>query len=515
MNNMKIILLYSIILGGILNYALKVGYIFNTPIITILSSIIICLIPFLLYLIKPKNLYIKKYQNIYLILCSVFISLFIIYSFNIYKHNPQIPIEIELSATNSKNEMSQGERIVFYSLKIDNKTIPFENLKINGHYENTDAAAAWKMPPEENLKCIELYNSKLQFSGKGNNIYLILLGGNDTGIASLKINNKQYKLDTYQNIEKAEIVQDKKLSMEYAFPYTFEANKYLSFADRISKIIYITFNFLIYFFSVYFLGLICLNTNICIKKIKDKASVSSFILYSLPIIIIGIFYILTFYPGIMPFDTIVQWYQSHLKLYDDSHPIISTLLITFITKIYDSPITVVIVQILSFATAIGYFFSKIEKYAIPKQILLFISILIAITPFNSIMLVSLWKDVIFNICLFTVFMCILLIVIEGLDVFLKSRLNSFLFIISLLLITYTRYSGMHICFAVLLIMLISLKNYWKSFIKVICIYAVFSLIISNIVIRNINYEVKPFIHNQTFEVLIHQIQTVIKYTPPP
>ena len=76
MNNMKIILLYSIILGGILNYALKVGYIFNTPIITILSSIIICLIPFLLYLIKPKNLYIKKYQNIYLILCSVFISLY-------------------------------------------------------------------------------------------------------------------------------------------------------------------------------------------------------------------------------------------------------------------------------------------------------------------------------------------------------------------------------------------------------------------------------------------------------
>ena len=54
----------------------------------------------------------------------------------------------------------------------------------------------------------------------------------------------------------------------------------------------------------------------------------------------GIFYLLIFYPAIMPTDCIFQWNYSHNNVYPIAHPVFHTYLIHLITQLWDSPTAV-------------------------------------------------------------------------------------------------------------------------------------------------------------------------------
>ena len=167
-------------------------------------------------------------------------------------------------------------------------------------------------------------------------------------------------------------------------------------------------------------------------------------------------------------------------------------------------------QILSLSFIIGYFFNKLEKYSLPKSLLILTSVLIALHPYNNITLITLWKDVFFNIALIALIFCTFILYKEG-NNFFKSKLNILIFIISLIFITLTRYNGIATAISYLILLFITLNKVKLKLLFTSISYIFLSGVILLLLYLNLEIQDTTFIHNQILQVPLHQISTVFHY----
>ena len=71
------------------------------------------------------------------------------------------------------------------------------------------------------------------------------------------------------------------------------------------------------------------------KKIIEKIK-NSFILYSLPIMLIFTIVLLAYWPGILVSDSMVQWHQAQTGAISNWHPAYNTIYIMILTKIINN-----------------------------------------------------------------------------------------------------------------------------------------------------------------------------------
>jgi len=121
-------------------------------------------------------------------------------------------------------------------------------------------------------------------------------------------------------------------------------------------------------------------------------------LYSIPSLLTGFIYLLTFWPGVMNIDSLVQWAQVLSGHFSDTHPVFHTFTMWLITRIWLSPAAVAMAQILAFSITTAWGFSLLRKIGLPNKIVWVIAILFALFPPNGLMMVSLMKDVPYSIC---------------------------------------------------------------------------------------------------------------------
>ncbi len=136
------------------------------------------------------------------------------------------------------------------------------------------------------------------------------------------------------------------------------------------------------------------DTKICslIKRKKQFLSFFGFLL------ITHLIWLLSFYPGVMSHDSIVQWNQSGTLHLNDTHPYIHTLYIYILRLLYDNPVSIVLFQIIFsvaiFASIFNFFYEKgLKKTSVLLAFLYFISIPIGIYT------ITLWKDIPFSLAL--------------------------------------------------------------------------------------------------------------------
>lgn len=133
-----------------------------------------------------------------------------------------------------------------------------------------------------------------------------------------------------------------------------------------------------------------------IHKNKDYLIIFIFVL------IIGIVYWLSFYPGIMTYDSVYQWSQIAEFIFSDWHPAYHTILMWLISRSTNTPSSISFFQVVyfSFITAfMAKFF--VERFQISKKFVFYLSILSAWYPLNGLMLVTIWKDVFYGLSFFT------------------------------------------------------------------------------------------------------------------
>lgn len=162
--------------------------------------------------------------------------------------------------------------------------------------------------------------------------------------------------------------------------------------------------------------------------------------YSFLMIVIWSLWLLVFWPGIMSNDSIDQWTQITTGKFVDIHPVFHTLFLWFLTRVYFSPATIAIVQILILSLLSGGILYYFEKLGSPKIILWGISFFMAVSPVNAEMVITLWKDIPYSTALLGLTFIFLIIVYSNGN-WLYQNKNLLLLGITTLLVFLFRHNG--------------------------------------------------------------------------
>ena len=107
-----------------------------------------------------------------------------------------------------------------------------------------------------------------------------------------------------------------------------------------------------------------------------------------------------YFPANMSPDSVDQWQMAiGINPWHDAHPLFSTLWVTFCSKIWKSPGSVVLMQILIGATVYATILTSFISRGLPKKMILLLGMGIALLPNMSMYMVTQWKDVPFLLML--------------------------------------------------------------------------------------------------------------------
>lgn len=121
------------------------------------------------------------------------------------------------------------------------------------------------------------------------------------------------------------------------------------------------------------------------------------ILFFLIPLVCGTVVLLSFYPGLMSFDSIYQWSEAMDLSITNWHPAYHTILIWILTRVWESPAVVALFQVILFSLALYYVFSTFRLLGIPYLLLLFANISVSLALLNTILIITLWKDIPYSI----------------------------------------------------------------------------------------------------------------------
>jgi hypothetical protein len=188
------------------------------------------------------------------------------------------------------------------------------------------------------------------------------------------------------------------------------------------------------------------------------------LVYTLPMIFVWGIYLLTFFPGMMSPDSNDQWNQVLTGQFNDTHPVFHTLSMWLVTRLWLSPASVVIAQILFLSLTVAWGIRLLEEHGFPRWAVWLLSAIFALAPLNANMVLVLWKDIPYSTSLFLFSLMILKIVLSD-GKWLEKRLSwVWLGLVSLCVASF-RHNGLPIPFISLLVLLIFYRKWWKPLIE--------------------------------------------------
>ena len=200
-----------------------------------------------------------------------------------------------------------------------------------------------------------------------------------------------------------------------------------------------------------------------LKKSRQIANAKGWFFYALPLVVIWGFSLLVFWPGMMSTDSINQWEQAITGEMTNWHPIFHTFIISTLIKLWYSPAIVAIVQILALSLVFAWGMGILQKYGAPKGILWAVTILFACFPPNTILSITLWKDVAYAISSLAFFLCILQICLSS-GKWLGEGRNWLVLGIAGFFAAVFRHNGAAVAFATLVVLIFIFKDQRKKII---------------------------------------------------
>ena len=132
--------------------------------------------------------------------------------------------------------------------------------------------------------------------------------------------------------------------------------------------------------------------------------------YALPMLAVGLIYLLVLWPGLMSLDSYEQWAQSVTGKLGNTHPVFHTLTILALRQAWDSPAMIAVAQILALSVVAGIGLMRLEIHGANRKILWLSALLLALSPVNGSMAVTMWKDVFYTVAFLGFFICVVEIV---------------------------------------------------------------------------------------------------------
>lgn len=129
----------------------------------------------------------------------------------------------------------------------------------------------------------------------------------------------------------------------------------------------------------------------------------SSIAYFIVPLVIMLAYLYVFNPGIMSYDSYYQIEQIRSFHFNNWHPFFHTFIELICFKIYNSPLSVCIFQIICFSLIwydiCNYFVQKVKNSKFSIIMISLTIIIFLLIPINAIFAITLWKDILFSYAL--------------------------------------------------------------------------------------------------------------------
>lgn len=221
----------------------------------------------------------------------------------------------------------------------------------------------------------------------------------------------------------------------------------------------------------------------------QKLNKRDLIIFLIPFAIFSV-YLAVYNPGILTIDSFNQLHQIATGQFTTWHPFFYTFIEMICLKIYASPITVGVLQILTFST-IWMIICKYHRNDNEKSdlftIQIIITLAISLIPINAIYAITLWKDVLFSYSI--LFLCFLIKVM--LD--RQGKLDYWIVIpmaVSMAFIAGLRHNGIFIVIITLIALVIYLYKKDESSKMHIALPAITVILILMIASLNLAYDVE-------------------------
>ncbi|MDP1510163.1 DUF6020 family protein [Paenibacillus sp. CMAA1739] len=420
-----------------------------------------------------KHLHASKRRNLIVSIIFSF-SILLMIPFNVDNYHT-----LKVQPLGEKNNQSLGIEVWVKEIKIDNRILPLNEMNLIGDWELINGVPVYTHGD----------NVLINWEGKvKSNISLKLSNHPYSGKVRLVIDGEENDYDLYgTNDDSTKEIHLDNLKGASIF------EKCLVF---LADLILLSFTIFIFL------------TRITIQRTPKSLSIGKgdSAVFLVPIIISWSIYFLSYYPGLMSGDSLDQWRQLSTFEFGDAHPIYDTLFKLLITKIWYSPAAIVLAQMMFLLSALLYGFRSLLKFEVNRKILWGMSILFSLIPVNSMMIISIWKDVTYSISLFLLTI-VLINLYAGKEQWFKSKKNLFLLALSFFLVLMFRHNGIISVIGTQFLLLVFYKSKWKKIALIGITVLVLFFGIKSVLVKVLDIVPSPSI--LTFNIPIQQVASIL------
>ena len=347
-----------------------------------------------------------------------------------------IPVVLEIVATGEKNPVAKGSEVRVEGIKrTGGEPIPLSEIDLdegweirNGlpvSYQLQPATLRWKGAVERRLKVSFISNPR-------------------SGIVLVRLNGEEKRIDLYSQNSSG-----KTLTLRPSSPAQLPVYSLLRGGINIADSVIL--GILVLLVAVWLVT----RPGFGVEQIK--VSRWTWLGYVLPCVFCWSVCLLAIWPGMMSSDSIDQWGQMLNGQYNDVHPAFHTLTNWLITRIWISPAIIAIVQIIALAFVAGWGLTTIRKIGAPLWAVMTACGILAISPVNGLMAITLWKDIPYSIVFLAFTILTLITVVEP----NKWQVWLLMGIIGSLVALY-RHNGLVPAIGTLAILLVTNRKYWPK-----------------------------------------------------
>ena len=171
----------------------------------------------------------------------------------------------------------------------------------------------------------------------------------------------------------------------------------------------------------------------------------------------------------MTLDSIHQWTQVVSMQFNDAHPVFHTLFLWLISRVWNTPAAVVIVQISILSLTGAWGISLLDNEGLPRWAAWGLVITFAFSPVNGNLVIAIWKDIPYSVCLFLLSLLMLKIAITN-GKWLDTRLAWVWLGLVSLCVGIIRHNGFPVPIVTLLILVLVYRRWWKQLLGALALF---------------------------------------------
>jgi len=372
-----------------------------------------------------------------LLVGSILAGIFLVLVIPIRMKPLQLPTPVshlDIIATGEKNVAAKGSEVWLINSMIGGVPVQLESFTWQQGWEQRDNA----------LVSYQDQPASLSWEGRVKDFQLTFLTHAWSGLVKVRWNGKEETLDLYSNE-----------TGNYTANYFVEDSP--SWFSEILPVL--TCGFVI---SLFLFGIVSwFSKPPLVSLYPEKPGRNDWFFFTIPMLFTWIIYLLTFWPGLMSNDSLGQWSEVVNGRFTDAHPALHTLFMWFVSRIWLTPGLVALSQIVILSLLVAFALGYFHQLLVPTPALWIAAVLFALSPVNSSMVITIWKDILYS-CSILALLILLLKIWVSQGEWLDRKPNLILFAFVAFTVINLRHNGIAAGMGTLFFLFIFYPARWKQ-----------------------------------------------------